>query len=350
MKIALLGDTHFGVRNDSKIFHAYIDKFYDELFFPYLDANNITHVIQLGDLFDRRKYINFLSLTESRRYFFDRLEERGISLITLLGNHDIFWRERLNINSPDLLLRDYNNITLVDSPRTLGIHGFNFDLIPWICKENEKEVFEFIKNSEQKLCFGHFELRGFEMMKGIENHDGMDPSILSKYEQVYSGHFHTKSNDGNIMYLGTPYELFWNDYKDPKGFFILDTETKQVEFIQNNDPMFIKYYYDDTQPITIDGKGIKDKYVKLVVVNKKDFKLFDKTIEMLYNHNPAELKIIEDMSDFETEVDDENINIEDTMSLLSDYVDAVDTDADKERLKTILKELYVEAHDYAEEK
>ena len=152
------------------------------------------------------------------------------------------------------------------------------------------------------------------------------------------------------MYLGTPYELFWNDYKDPKGFFILDTETNQVEFIQNNDPMFIKYYYDDMQPINIDAKGIKDKYIKLVVVNKKDFKLFDKTVEMLYNHNPAELKIIEDMSDFEAEVDDENINVEDTMSLLSDYVDAVDTDADKDRLKTILKELYVEAHDYAEEK
>jgi DNA repair exonuclease SbcCD nuclease subunit len=350
MKICLLGDTHFGVRNDSKIFHAYIDKFYNDLFFPYLEANNITHVIQLGDLFDRRKYINFLSLTESRRYFFDRLEERGITLITLLGNHDIFWRERLDINSPDLLLKDYQNITLVDSPQTQNIHGFKFDMIPWICKENEKEAFEFIKNSEQKICFGHFELRGFEMMKGIENHDGMDPSILSKYDQVYSGHFHTKSNEGNIMYLGTPYELFWNDYKDPKGFFILDTETNQVEFIQNNDPMFIKYYYDDMQPINIDAKGIKDKYIKLVVVNKKDFKLFDKTVEMLYNHNPAELKIIEDMSDFEAEVDDENINVEDTMSLLSDYVDAVDTDADKDRLKTILKELYVEAHDYAEEK
>lgn len=351
MKICLLGDTHFGVRNDSKVFHAYIEKFYDELFFPYLKENKITHIIQFGDLFDRRKYVNFLTLSESRRYFFDRLRDMNLNLISLLGNHDIFWREKLSVNSPTLLLKEYTNIRIISSPQKISIHGYTFDVIPWICKENEEEVFKFISETDQKICLGHFELQGFEMMRGIPNHDGMDPKILSKYEQVYSGHFHTKSNSSNIMYLGTPYELYWNDYKDPKGFFVLDTITNEIEFIPNTDPMFIKFFYDDSKPIDIDPKGIKDKYVKLVVVHKKDFKQFDRITESLYNNNPAELKIIDDMSDFESKVhDDDNINVEDTMSLLSDYVDAVDTDADKERLKTILKELYVEAHDYSEEK
>jgi LPS O-antigen subunit length determinant protein (WzzB/FepE family) len=150
--------------------------------------------------------------------------------------------------------------------------------------------------------------------------------------------------------LGTPYELFWNDYKDPKGFYIWDTITNEIEFIQNQDPMFVKLYYDDTSDqMIIDYTSVTDKYVKLIVTNKKDFALFDNVVDNLYNHNPAELKIIEDMSEFEAEVDDDNINVEDTMSLLSDYVDAIDTDADKERLKKILKELYIEAHDYAEE-
>jgi LPS O-antigen subunit length determinant protein (WzzB/FepE family) len=116
--------------------------------------------------------------------------------------------------------------------------------------------------------------------------------------------------------------------------------------------MFVKFYYDDSDSsqMTNDYSSAKDKYVKLIVTNKKDFALFDKVVDNLYNHNPAEVKIIEDLSAFEAEVNDESIDIEDTMSLLSDYVDAIDTDADKERLKTILKELYIEAHDYAEEK
>ena len=349
MKICLLGDTHYGVRNDSKIFHRHMENFYLNVFFPELERRGIRTIFQFGDLFDRRKYINFFTLDQCRHYFFDVLKEKNIEMFTLVGNHDIFWREKLDINSPSLLLENYKNIHVISEPTTFeGI----VDVIPWICKDNEQQVKDFIQQSNNDYCFGHFELKGFEMMRGIENHHGEDRSLLTKYKQVFSGHFHTKSNQDNIMYLGTPYELFWNDYKDPKGFFIWDTITNEIEFVQNNDPMFVKFYYDDSDSsqMMIDYSSAKDKYVKLIVTNKKDFALFDKVVDNLYNHNPAEVKIIEDLSAFEAEVNDESIDIEDTMSLLSDYVDAIDTDADKERLKTILKELYIEAHDYAEEK
>lgn len=346
MKICLLGDTHFGVRNDSKIFHAHMKKFYSEVFFPTLRERRINTIFQFGDLFDRRKYVNFYTLEQCRKYFFDELDRNHLQMFMLLGNHDIFWREKLDVNSPSLLLERYTDIQVIDKPKSMGF----IDIIPWICKDNEKEVLDFIAQSTNPYCFGHFELKGFEMMRGIESHDGMDRSVLAKYKKVYSGHFHTRSDKDNVMYLGTPYELFWNDYNDPKGFYILDTDTHEVEFIQNKDPMFIKFYYDDSKDVNIDASTVKDKYVKLVVLNKKDFSLFDNVVDSLYNNNPAELKIIEDMSEFEAEVNDEHLNIEDTMSLLSDYVDAVETDADKGKLKSILKELYVEAHDYAEEK
>jgi DNA repair exonuclease SbcCD nuclease subunit len=346
MKICLLGDTHFGVRNDSKIFHKYMENFYTEVFFPALKERGVDQIIQLGDLFDRRKYINFYTLEQSKRYFFDVIEREGYVMYSLLGNHDIFWREKLDVNSPTLLLEAYKNIHIIQEPVVLD----NADVIPWLCKDNEKQIHEFIDKSNRPYCFGHFELKGFEMSKGIENHEGMDPSVLAKYKQVFSGHFHTKSNKGNIMYLGTPYELFWNDYKDPKGFYIWDTVTNDLEFIQNNDPMFVKLYYDDSSGKVEFDSNVTDKYVKLVVVTKKNFSQFDSVVDSLYNNNPAEVKIIEDMSDFENQVDDDSINIEDTMSLLSEYVDAIETDADKSRLKNILKELYIEAHDYAEEK
>lgn len=347
MKVCLLGDTHFGVRNDSKIFHAHMEKFYSEVFFPTLRERNIKTIYQLGDLFDRRKYVNFYTLEQCRKYFFDQLLKDDIKMVTLLGNHDIFWREKLTVNSPSLLLENYRtHIEIIDKP----IRRHYYDIIPWICKDNEKAISDFIENSKSEYCFGHFEFKGFEMMRGIESHDGMDRSLVSRYKKVFSGHFHTRSDKDNVMYLGTPYELFWSDYNDPKGFYILDDDTHEIEFIQNKDPMFVKFYYDDSKDLDIDVSVVKDKYVKLVVLNKKDFSLFDKVVDGLYNNNPAELKIIEDMSEFEADVDDENLNIEDTLSLLSDYVDAVETNADKDKLKSILKELYVEAHDYAEEK
>lgn len=350
MKVCLLGDTHFGARSDSKLFHKYFEKFYDEIFFPYLDKHNIRYIIQLGDLFDRRKYINFFTLSESKKYFFDHIENRGISLISLLGNHDIFWKESVTVNSPNLLLESYDYVKIISSPKTIKLDNTNIDIIPWICKENEQEVFEFVKNSKSKICIGHFELSGFDMMKGVPNHDGIDDKFLSNYDYVYSGHFHTSSSKGNITYLGTPYEMTWADYDDQKGFYILDTGTNKIEFIANTFNMFDKYYYNESKedPRSIDTSLFEDKFVKIIVVDKKDFRLFDEFIDRIYKHNPAEVKIIEDLSEFETSAMDENLNLEDTMTLLSEYVDGIETDADKNRLKILLKELYVEAHDYEE--
>lgn len=347
MKICLLGDTHFGVRNDSKIFHKYYQNFYD-IFFEYLDSNKIEYVIQLGDLFDRRKYINFLTLSESKRYFFDRIEHKGIKLISLLGNHDIFWKESLAVNSPELLLENYNYIDIIHNPTTIKIQGIDIDIIPWICKENEEVVFNFIKNTKSEICLGHFELSGFDMMKGVPNHDGIDGKFLNKYKLVYSGHFHTASSKGNISYLGTPYELTWSDYNDPKGFYILDLENLEIEFIKNQLTMFEKIYYNDSEDVNIDYDRLEEKFIKMIVASKTDFKKFDRVVEEIYKRNPVELKIIEDMTEFENSALDENLNLEDTMTLLSDYVDGLETDADKDKLKTILRELYVEAHDYEE--
>ncbi len=345
MKVCLLGDTHFGVRNDSLAFHRYYDEFYTNHFFPYLKENDIKTIIQLGDLFDRRKYINFVSLSESRRYFFDRLKEFDIDFHALIGNHDIFWKNSVEVNSPDLLLKDYDNITLWQKPGTLTIDGAVFDMIPWICKENQEEIFSFIDKSTSPFCIGHFELAGFQMMKGVNSHDGMKSDFLDKYDDVFSGHFHTQSKSGNVRYTGTPYELFWNDYADPKGFWIFDTDTKEVEFVQNEVHMFHKIFYDDSKEVEdIDFEKYSDTYVKIVVLNKQSPYLFDKLLDELYNVNPANISVIEDFTDDTIEnIDSELIDqAEDTLTILSNYVDQQNIN-EAEPVKTLMRELYVEA-------
>ena len=345
MKIALLGDTHFGVRNDARHFHEYYEKFYSEVFFPYLEEHGINTIIQLGDLFDRRKYINFLSLAESRRYFFDECKKRNIRLHALIGNHDIFWRNSLEINSPDLLLRDYDNITLWAKHGTLELDGAVFDMIPWMCNENENEIREFVSKSTSPYCVGHFELVGYYMQRGQVSHEGYEDVFLKNYDQVYSGHYHSRSAsvDGKIAYLGTPYELFWSDYKDQKGFGVFDTQSNVFKFVTNPNRMFYKLTYDDTKELNEDFSNLKNKYIKIVVVQKTNPQKFDTFMDDIYKMNPIDVTIVEDVNEMVNNEEDVVDQAQDTLTILSNYIDQQTIQVEPQKLKTVMRELYLEA-------
>ena len=353
MKIALVTDTHFGARSDSQPFDNYFKKFYDEVFFPELDKREITSIIHLGDCFDRRKYINFNSLSNCRKYFFNEIQSRGIDMDMIIGNHDTFYKNTNDVNSPSLLLGNYPGIRTYDRAQVVQYDGLKILLMPWICTDNYEHTTKLIESKVATVCFGHLELSGFIMFKGQEvqiEHGGLDPAVFKDFKLVCSGHFHHKHGRGNIQYIGNPYQMFWNDFEDDRGFHIFDTKTLKLEFVKNPNTIFEKYYYDDEKedPMSIDITRFESKVIKLIVVNKKDFIKFDKFIEAIYKQNPIELKIIEDFSEFESEAIDENVDLEDTMTLLSNYVDSVETDADKDRLKSLLKTLYVEAQHYEE--
>ncbi|NBW56543.1 recombinase [bacterium] len=349
MKAALITDTHFGARSDSIPFDNFFRKFYEECFWPKIDEEGIETIFHLGDCFDRRKYINFNTLTTCREYFFDQAKKRNIKLVMIAGNHDTFFKNTNKVNSPGLLLRDYSNVVCYTAPMEYSIGGTSILLMPWICSENYEESLNALKIASSKHVFGHFEIAGFQMYKGHVNDHGMESNIFSRFDSVFSGHFHHRSTQGNITYLGNPYELTWSDFEDPRGFHIWDSNTKELEFVANPFTMFVKHYYNDSQfdPRGIDTSFAENKHVKLIVIEKKDFKKFDEFVDRLYKRNPVELKIIEDLSEFENDaLDDSDVNVEDTMSLLSKYVDSLDTDADKDRLKNIMRELYVEAQDF----
>jgi DNA repair exonuclease SbcCD nuclease subunit len=345
MKIAIITDQHFGARNDSIAFLDFFQKFYDDTFFPSLDAAGINTVLILGDTFDRRKYVNFYALDRAKKMFFDKLEERGIRVHMLAGNHDTYYKNTNDVNSPDLLLREYNNIDVIDSPETIVIDGTSICMMPWICPENYQESIDEMKNTKAEICMGHFEIAGFAMHRGMESHDGLSKEIFDKFDMVFSGHYHHRSDDGHIYYLGNPYELTWQDFKDTRGFHLFDLERRELEFISNPNTMFERVEYDDKdcEPIDLDLIDLSGKYVKLVVVNKTDYYKFDKFIQKLYNKGCYEIKIIEDFSEFEEGQIDEEINLEDTVSVLSNYVDSIETDVDKEQIKTFMRTLYTEA-------
>ncbi len=345
-KIVLITDQHFGCRGDSVDFLNYFEEFYNNVFFPTLVKEKIKTVCILGDTFDRRKYVNYNTFSKSKFMFFDKLQELDIKTYMLIGNHCTFYKNTNDVNSPELLLREYNNITTYKDPTTITIAGTHILMLPWICTDNYQQSMEEINRTKAKVCFGHLELAGFTMFKGQEAHDGLDPSIFKNFDLVCSGHFHHRHSKGNIHYLGNPYQMFWNDYADPRGFHIFDTETLQLEFIENPYVIFEKLYYDDTKDLP-SPKEFTDMMVKVIVVNKNDHAAYDNYMDKLYKANPLEVKIIEDFSAFESEVlDDDTIDLSDTQTLVAQYIDALDTDVDKVRLKTLMKTLYLEAQDY----
>ena len=345
MKIAILGDCHLGARNDSPIFHAAFKKFYSDVFFKELEARNINTVIQLGDLWDRRKYINFQTLAYSKEYFFEPLKAKNINMVTLLGNHDVTYKNTLEVNSSILLLKEYDNITVIKNPQTLEFDETSICFIPWICADNADECKSEMTKTKAEICVGHLEIAGFEMYRGHPSDEGTSSSEFSKFDMVFSGHFHHRSTKGNIWYLGTPYEMTWQDYADQKGFHIFDTETRSLEFIPNPYSSFCRLEYDDKDKEIqkLENLDLEGMFVKVVVLNKTDYYKFDSFINELSTKGCADIKIVENLAEFQDGEIDDNIDLEDTQNILSNYIDSLETDIDKDKVKKFMKTLYVEA-------
>ena len=349
MKVAIITDTHWGARNDSQVFSNYFAKFYKNIFFPTLEKRGIRTVIHMGDIVDRRKFINYKTLFQMRHHFFDACYGRYINLHMIIGNHDTFFKNTNSLNSMDCLrLHDDHQVHIYEEPTEVDFDGLKCLMMPWICDENREQSLKAIQDTEAQILFGHLEVKGFEMHIGSWNPEGVDASLFKKFDMAMSGHFHHKSDNGNIYYLGNPYQITWSDYKDPRGFHIFDTETRELEFILNPLEMFHKIYYDDDK-MTLesiqneDYSKYKDCYVKVVVVKKNNPFWFDTLIDKLYKEDVGDISVVENF-DEDFLMGDENLidEAEDTMTILSKYVNSLNIDNKKE-LDSLMQSLYTES-------
>ena len=347
MKIAVLNDTHCGIRNSSEVFLNNAADFYRNIFFPYCKENDIKQIVHLGDYYDHRKFVNFRALNHNRKNFLAPMRDMGMSMDIIPGNHDTYYKNTNDLNSLKECLGHYmNEINIIMDPRVLEYGSLKIAMLPWITPENEEQSIDFIKNCKADWLGGHLELSGFNLMAGIVNHHGMDHSIFNRFEKVLSGHFHTKSERDNVMYLGSQMEFFWNVAHDNKYFHIIDTETREIEPIRNPYTLYERILYDDSKKdyMNMDVDFLDHKFVKIVVINKSDLFTFDRFVDRIQNRNIHELKIAENFNEFIGEnVEDEAISLEETESLLDSYVDAVETDLDKDKIKVNMRKLLTEA-------
>jgi predicted phosphodiesterase len=340
MLVGILTDTHFCARKSSKLFQDYFELFYKNVFFPTLEQYGITTVIHMGDAFDSRKSIDFAGLDWTRRVVLEPLSSYDVHLIT--GNHDCYFKNSNKVNSPELLLSEYQNIKTYSEPTEIKVGDLGVLLLPWINSENSERSLKMIQKTKCKVVMSHLELNGFSPYKGHIMDSGMDATIFNNFKKVFSGHYHTRSDNGTVYYLGNPYEIYWNDVNDTRGFTIFDTETLEHFPVNNPYRMFYNIYYEDTPHQTFDIREYENKIIRVIVRKKSNQKHFEKFIDKLYTANVAELKIVEnfqiqDIEEFEA------FESEDTFSILQRYVNESECDLNKNTITNILEEVYKEA-------
>jgi predicted phosphodiesterase len=340
MKVAIITDTHFCARKSSRLFQDYFELFYKNVFFPTLEQYGITTVIHMGDAFDSRKSIDFVGLDWTRRVVLDPLLKYDVHMIT--GNHDCYFKNSNKVNSPELLLSEYTNIKTYSEPTEIKVDNLNILLLPWINSENQEKSLQLIKKTKSKIAMGHLEMQGFRVNKNLVMEHGLEADIFSNFTKVFSGHYHTRSNNGTVFYLGNPYEIYWNDVNDTRGFTIFDTETLEHFPVDNPYRIFYNIYYEDTPHQTFDTRDYENKILRVIVRKKSNQKQFEKFVDNLYTANVAELKIVENFQIQESE-EFEAFESEDTFSILQRYVEESECVLDKTTITNILGEVYKEA-------
>ena len=344
MKVAIITDQHFGARKSSRVFHEFFLRFYNKVFFPTLEKEGITTVFDLGDTFDNRRQIDLWAAKWARENYYDRLRDMDVTVHAVVGNHTAYFKDTNTINTLDNLLGEYENVHTYSGPTEVTVGGLPILFIPWINAENSETTYQLIEDTNCDYAMGHLELNGFEAHRGYVMEHGAESKRYQKFTKVLSGHYHHRSSRGNVHYLGNPYQIYWNDYRDTRGFHIFDTETGDLKFIKNPFEIYEKIYYDETKlnSSTFEYAEYNGKIVKVVVEKKSDSHKFDFFLSQLYAAGVHDVKVIEDPS-FESDLEEEiDIESEDTLTLLERYVDDLSHE-DKPGVKNILKSLYVEA-------
>jgi DNA repair exonuclease SbcCD nuclease subunit len=350
-KVLIIADTHYGVRNASPVFFDYFARGLEK-FFDTLEKEDIKHVIHLGDLFDQRKSINVLAVNRCREDFIEPLDKMGIETHIIVGNHDVFYKNTNEVSSVEEFIGGrYKNIHVHSKPKVITIGGTKIQLLPWIPNIYDPEILNTIAKSPADVLMSHLELTGFEMFRGSVSDHGMDRSLFGRYDVVCSGHFHHKSSIGNINYLGAFAEYTWADHRDPRGFHIFDTDDRSLTFIPNDESIFKMISFDDRKDDIVefvnsfDYTSVRNKYVKVVVAsNKQNPYAFDQFIDKLHTETPLNISVMEDAESFTEENPDGTIDeTEDTPSILSKYIDGLTLPVDGAKMKSFMKEVYVEA-------
>lgn len=337
-KIAVVGDCHFGIKSFNKSFFENQKSFFIEQFIPYCVEHKIFTVIQLGDFFDSRKIMDielFKGLSELLQAF----EDAGLTIISIIGNHDTYHKNTNEINA-HMFFEKYKKFISIQEITKININDKKCLFVPWVLPGSDLDEF-LIEATNSEYVFGHFEIKDFEVVKGVKDQSSvLSPSLIKKNTKakIISGHYHIQSEKGQILYTGVPYQLTWNEFDTNTGFFIYDEKFKRT-FIENKiskKHLRIEYMNDSVTiiglekiPLTYSLEDfnnnldiIKNHSIKFIIKeqgNQEDFiyLLKDSNIKII---NEDELKILLDSNN------DIEMTNKDTREFISKIIQTEDSE------------------------
>jgi DNA repair exonuclease SbcCD nuclease subunit len=324
MQTYIIGDIHFGIKTDTFFIDYQIAQF--NKIIDHIIESEIKNVIILGDVFDNRRHIDintFDKISDS----LDKLESLNVYII--IGNHDAYFKTSNRVNSISTLLKKYN-FNIIDKIQEIEIDNVSCLFVPWMHKNNHDESLKTITNSTADYCFGHFAINDFYLVRGIKESNGIKQSTFKNFKFVFSGHFHLKDIQKNIINVGSFVQLNWNDYEDKKQIILLDSEKKDFKKIEIVDDIFEKIF------ITDDTKfAYKDEYDKRIIKIFVERKLRPKDLTIIddMTKNALSCDVIDNTIILETI--NENIKTENITDLLNEVLDKQEKINDK--FKTNIK-------------
>ena len=265
MKYILMGDTHLGVKKSNPVMMARQLQGWDHVI-EYAKSEGISTIIHEGDFFDDRAALTIQTINAAK-LIAKKLKDAGLKMIMLTGNHDVVYKNRNDVNSPEAVFGiEDDTILIFTQPTKMD----DIDIIPWVNHTNLSEVMEFVEDSDARFCIGHFEFSGFPFHKGGRKSDsGMSIKPFRRYEKVFSGHYHTCSSDGNIFYTGSSFEFTWADWNDLKIFTVLDTDSGEARAVAmpKNICNFMKVVVSAEGAVTeiVPALAVKDRFVRVLV-------------------------------------------------------------------------------------
>lgn len=335
----MISDIHFGCRGNSEKYLTVIKDFFTDTLSKVIDDNDVYDVRILGDLFDNRNTLNVRTMNTVMEVFrWYSMKKPDVKFKILLGNHDIYYHNRTDINSIECL-RHMDNVEVVDKLEIETLNGKKIVMVPWLIHETETyQKFMSLASGKEKfdLLLGHFEMRGFEVTPGVVDTSGLDTGVFDNFGRVFSGHYHIRDTRGKLSYLGCPYQLTWSDYGNDKGIHIYDVDTEEVTFVKNEDsPQHMKIIMSALAEGERDClKKVKNNVVRLVIDKKYKDSVILKVVSALEALEPFKLDIdnqyIEESVDSELmkEVDISRLN--DPLSFLLEYIKVIELPTDSE--------------------
>lgn len=320
MKIALLGDIHFGVYNSDEDFFTYQIKILDKIF-DELRSKGINIVILLGDFFDNRKILQLKHAHDVKEYIKSKTDY--FNFIYISGNHDLAFKNDNSVNSVKLLFEDVKNFRIInDTAEELLFGNTKFLMIPWL-NENSEESFKEIMKTDAMFACGHLELKGFEWVKGIESTEGLEIDLFGRFTRVFTGHFHIASEKANIKYIGSCMQLSYNDFDVKKIYTVFDTDVNTWEDIEIGNYIFEKIYNISE----VNPKDYAGKFVKIYITDVTDEtemkikEISDVAIKTeVFNISEESENIEEEIQEVSEEISERNL-ISNMIFMMKDYDD-----------------------------